>query len=141
MTDRVFLDTNVWVYAATGHDAYPEKFARARSIVANADIGVSPQIVGEFLQVVKNPKKMRIPLTEGQAAQWIDRFISLPCVTLDGEIVGAALKIRSRYGIRYWDAQLLAAAERFEAAIFYSEDLSHLQSYNSVRCENPFRAH
>jgi predicted nucleic acid-binding protein len=141
MTDRVFLDTNVWVYAATGHDVYPEKFARARSIVANSKVGISPQIVGEFLQVVQNPRKMKVPLTEAQAAEWIDRFLALPCVSLDGEIVDAALKVRRHYGIRYWDAQLLAAAERFEAKIFYSEDLSHLQFYNSVQCENPFRAH
>jgi predicted nucleic acid-binding protein len=141
MTDKVFLDTNVWVYAATGHDAYPEKFARARAIVAGANIGISPQIVGEFLQVVQNPRKMRIPLTDGQAAEWVDRFLALPCVSLDGDIVEAALKIRSHYGIKYWDSQLLAAAEKFEVTIFYSEDLSHLQSYNSVRCENPFRAH
>ena len=141
MTDRVFLDTNVWVYAATGRDAYPEKFARARAIVAGENVGISPQIVGEFLHVVQNPKKMRVPLTDAETAVWVDRFLALPCVELDRDIVDTALKICRRYGIKYWDSQIVAAAERYGAKTLFSEDLSHLQAYNSVRCENPFRAH
>jgi predicted nucleic acid-binding protein len=141
MTDRVFLDTNVWVYAATGQEAYPDKCAQARAIVASRNIGVSPQVVGEFLQAVQNPRKMRRPLTEDEAADWVARFLSLPCVELDREIVETALRIRSHYRIRYWDSQIIAAAERFGATVLFSEDLSHLQTYNSLRCENPFRTH
>jgi predicted nucleic acid-binding protein len=49
-------------------------------------------------------------------------------------------KSRFRAPVRhqYYDAALLAAAERLGASIFYSEDLSHRQTYGSVTVINPF---
>ena len=44
-----------------------------------------------------------------------------------------------RYRISFWDACVLAAAERLGAPILYTEDLNHGQSYGSVRVDNPFR--
>ena len=34
MSGKAFLDSNILIYAATGLDAYPAKFHRAREIVA-----------------------------------------------------------------------------------------------------------
>lgn len=113
MSGRVFLDSNILVYAATGREAYPEKFRRARAIVAHENIGISLQVIGEF---VNNVRKSKIR-----------------------QIVESALVLQRRYKIGYWDSQIIAAAERFDAEILYSEDLSHTQNYGAVRCENPFR--
>jgi predicted nucleic acid-binding protein len=44
-----------------------------------------------------------------------------------------------RYQISYWDGAILAAAERLNAPILYTEDLNHDQTYGSVRVVNPFR--
>jgi predicted nucleic acid-binding protein len=43
-----------------------------------------------------------------------------------------------RFGINYWDAAILAAAERLKAPIVYTEDLNHDQLYGPVRVVNPF---
>ena len=52
MSGKVFLDTNVLIYAATGREAHPPKFRRAREIVASADVGISTQVIGEFVDNV-----------------------------------------------------------------------------------------
>lgn len=49
-----------------------------------------------------------------------------------------AITISQRYRIHYWGGAILAAAERLEAEIVYTEDLNHGHSYGSVRVINPF---
>jgi predicted nucleic acid-binding protein len=141
MIGRVFLDSNIWIYAATGRDAYPEKFSRARDIVAKADIGVSPQVIGEFVHNVRKEKKMRRPLSADEASEWVERLFEFPCVEIDRNIVESAILTQRRYQLSYWDSQMIAVAERFGAEILYSEDLNHRQIYGSLRCENPFLDH
>jgi len=140
MSDRAFLDSNILIYAATGRDAYPAKFRRAREIVSRDEIGISTQVIGEFVDNVQKPKKMRRPLTPAETAIWVDRLFQLPLVEVDRQIVESALLVQQRYRLRYWDCQIVAAAERLGAEILYSEDLGHGQMYGRVRCENPFQS-
>ncbi len=62
MSGKAFLDSNILIYAATGHDAYPAKFRRAREIVSGDEIGISTQVIGEFVHNVQK-RKMRRPLS------------------------------------------------------------------------------
>ncbi len=70
----------------------------------------------------------------------MDALFQLPLVEIDRQIVETALIVQQRYQLSYWDSQIVAAAERLGADVVYSEDLSHGQTYGSVRCENPFRS-
>lgn len=138
MSAKVFLDSKVWIYAATGRDEYPAKFQRAREIVETADLGVSTQVVGEFVNAVQKLKKMRRALTPDETVKWVEQMFIFPLVEVDRQIVESALFIQRRYQIGYWDSQIIASAERFGAEVLLSEDLSHTQKYGSLRCENPF---
>ena len=69
---------------------------------------------------------------------WIERLAAFPFTVVDANIVRAGIFLSRRYQIRYYDAALLASAERLGAPVFYSEDLSHNQRYGSVRVVNPF---
>jgi predicted nucleic acid-binding protein len=140
MSGKAFLDSNILIYAATGQDAYPAKFRRAREIVSGGEIGISTQVIGEFVDNVQKPKKMNRPLTPAETAIWVDALFQLPLVEIDRQIVESALIVQQRYQLSYWDSQIVAAAERLGAEILYSEDLSHGQTYGRVRCENPFRS-
>jgi len=57
---------------------------------------------------------------------------------VDQTYVAAGLALARRYQLKYYDAALLAAADRLGAPIFYTEDLNHNQVYGSVRAVNPF---
>ena len=140
MSDRAFLDSNILIYAATGRDAYPAKFRRVRQIVSRDQIGISTQVIGEFVDNVQKPKKMRRPLTPAETAIWVDRLFQVPLVEVDRQIVENALIVQQRYRLSYWDSQIVAAAERLGADVLYTEDLNHGQIYGPVRCENPFRS-
>jgi predicted nucleic acid-binding protein len=139
MPIECFLDTNVLIYAAEAkkRDERDErKSAIARDIFANGKFGVSAQTLAEFY----NAAAIRavIPMPLAQIDEWIERLAEFPHVVVDLSLVRAGIFLSRRYGIGYYDATLLAAAERLGARVFYSEDLSHGQSYGSVRVVNPF---
>lgn len=131
-----FLDTNVLVYGATGKHDEPRKAAIARQIVATSLFGVSAQTLAEFYNVVS--RQVLKPLSLAEIDAWIERLARFPFTVVDTNIVRAGIFLSRRYRIGYFDAALLAAAERLGAPIFYSEDLSHNQVYGSVRAVNPF---
>ena len=62
-----------------------------------------------------------------------------PVAPIDDAIVRQGIAYARRYKIKYWDAALIAAAERLAAPILYTEDLNQDQLYGSVRVVNPFR--
>ena len=60
-------------------------------------------------------------------------------MTIDAGLVKRGAAISARYQISYWDGAILAAAEALGAPVLYSEDLSHGQTYGSVKVVNPFK--
>lgn len=131
-----FLDTNVLVYAAIGKFAEPAKYERAREVIAGTHFGVSGQVLAEFY--VNATKKSDLPMTSEQAYVWINNLRDRPCAVVDHDLVTSAVRHSGRYRISYWDAALIAAAERLGAPILYTEDLNHEQFYGSVQVINPF---
>jgi predicted nucleic acid-binding protein len=139
MTERTFVDTNVWVYAVDKAD--PAKQARATALLAPAagsDFVVSTQVLIEFYVVVT--RKLANPLA-GEAAQaMVDQMARLPVVPTDSQLVLAAIAGSREWGISLWDALIIRAAEVSGCHLVLSEDLANGGIYGSVRVENPFLA-
>ena len=134
-----FLDTNVLIYAATAKHDDPRKFEIAERLVGSEAFGVSGQILAEFYVNVVN--KPAVPLSEEEAEQWVDFLSQYPVAGVDDAIVRQGIAYARSFKIKYWDAAIIAAAERLKAPILYTEDLNHDQLYGSVRVVNPFRPH
>jgi predicted nucleic acid-binding protein len=139
MTERTFVDTNVWVYAVDKAD--PAKHARAIALLqpsADSDFVVSTQVLIEFYVVVT--RKLAIPLA-GEAAQaMVDEIARLPVVPTDSQLVLAAMAGSREWGISLWDALIIRAAEASGCHLVLSEDIANGGIYGSVRVENPFLA-
>jgi predicted nucleic acid-binding protein len=132
-----FLDTNILLYAVLGRADDPDKFRISRELLAEWNFGLSSQVLGEFF--VNAQRKSRRPLTASEATAFVSELMECPCAVLDQRLVSSAIKHSTRYKISYWDGAIVAAAERLEAPVIYSEDFKHGQTYGSVRVENPFR--
>lgn len=63
-----------------------------------------------------------------------------PVVEISRELVFRAVDTRMRCGVSYWDALILAAAEKARCGILHSEDLNPGQDYHGVTVVNPFDA-
>lgn len=65
---------------------------------------------------------------------------SRPVGVVDMPLMRHALQLKSRFGIAYWDAAVIAGARRLGASILVSEDLADGQDYGGVRVLDPFAA-
>ena len=139
MSDKVFLDTNILVYAYDKH--YPKKQRKAQAVlregIATESAFISSQVLGEFFVVVT--RRIKHPLSAAEAQKIIAMLGVLYAVDVDFSLVNCGIEIHARYGISYWDSLVVAAAERAGCARLLTEDLSHGQKYNGVKVENPFR--
>ena len=137
MTERVFIDTNVWVYAVDA--AEPAKRERARAAIApgnDAHITTSSQVLSEFYTVVT--RKLASPMSDELAAQMVDRLSQLPVVPVDADLVLRAIAGSRAWNISLWDALIIRAAEVAGCAVVLSGDLADGATYGSVRVSNPF---
>ena len=62
-----------------------------------------------------------------------------PILPVTEDLVFAAIEVKTRHQISYWDAAIIAAAEALGARELYSEDLNDGQDYGPVRVVNPFK--
>lgn len=138
MSAKVFLDTNVLVYAYDTADA--TRMATARGLLETAlrtDNGcLSTQVLGEFFVTVT--RKIKVPLSSAAASQIVGLLGELTVVGIDLLLVRQAIRLQADAGISYWDALILAAAARSHCAEVLTEDLNPGQVLLGVRVVNPF---
>ena len=138
MTGRTFIDTNVLVYRYDDSD--PIKQVRAQELlktgIENETAVVSAQVLGEFFTTVT--RKIQNPLSADDAQEAVDLISTLSVVALDLALVRRAISTQKRYGISYWDALIVVAAESAGCTRILSEDLNSGQAYNGVVVVNPF---
>ena len=139
MRIECFLDTNVLIYAAMGRLDEPRKFDVASALVDSKDFGLSGQVLAEFCVNAMAQQRGRTPLTETELDLWMGFLGDYPNQPVDTDLVQMGLAYSRQFRISYWDAAILAAADRLDAPVLYTEDLNHNQLYGSVRVVNPFR--
>jgi predicted nucleic acid-binding protein len=136
MTDRIFLDTNLWIYLQDGSSG--DKSQRVSDLIRdNAGIIlISTQVLGELYHVMTR-KKIASPQVAGQVVR--DLLEDFPVLDIDPPNVKKALEINLRYGYTYWDSLILATALLSNCTTVYSEDMQHNQLVESqLRIVNPF---
>jgi predicted nucleic acid-binding protein len=137
MIAKALIDTNVLLYAAAGKHDFPQKYEKAWGVLSAGEFGLSAQVLAEFyVNIVRKPS---IPFTQSEVDNWLVRLSDVPIIAIDQGIVMSAIHISRRYQISYWDGAIIAAAEKLEAKVVYSEDMNHGQSYGSVQVINPFK--
>ncbi|KQT78230.1 hypothetical protein ASG59_09650 [Methylobacterium sp. Leaf466] len=138
MTERVFVDTNVFLYARD--DRFPEKQARARhwlSVLTNRDVLViSPQILGEIHSVVLRGKVPGGLADIRDATRLLERWSR---GTTDLELLSGTWSIREETGFQWWDCVVLAAAIRAGCRYLLSEDYEHGREVRGTTILSPFQ--
>ena len=137
MRAEVFCDSNILLYAASNAPEDAAKRATARRILALPGVGFSAQVLQEFY--VNATRKQALRLSPEEAMEILSSLRGFPILPVTEELVFAAIEVKVRYQISYWDAAIVAAAEALGARELYSEDLNDGQLYGSVRVVNPFK--
>jgi predicted nucleic acid-binding protein len=138
MPDKVFLDTNVLIYA---HDADAgRRHHTARRIVEElweSRLGVvSTQVLQEFY--VNVTRKIPTPLPKSTAREVVVAYAAWEVERIAVPHVVQASELEERYQLSFWDALIVVAAQGAGAAKLLSEDLPAGRRFGGVRVENPF---
>lgn len=139
MTERVFLDTNVLVYAFDTHPASAAKRESALRLLADDALTpcISTQVLGEFFVTVT--RKLPQPLSASGAAAVIAELMHLPVVPTDAALVSAGIATAQSAQVSYWDALIIEAAVAAGCRRLLTEDLQHGGWVRGIRIGDPFR--
>jgi predicted nucleic acid-binding protein len=138
MKDKVFIDTNIFVYSAL--DDEEEKVKREKAIellkqFSDKQTIVSTQILNEFYSVLLKHNIPDKDIQDKLNTIIKDSMVSLIRV----ETIKNSWELRAKYNISFWDSLIVASALENECQILYSEDLHHSQLIESrLRILNPF---
>jgi predicted nucleic acid-binding protein len=139
MSDRFFLDTNVFV--CLFDQSAPSKAEISRKLMNVAlDSGkgvISYQVVQEFFNVARRrfPEIMR----PDQAEQFLSTVLGpLWAIQPSPALYHRALRLLDRYQLHWYDALIVAGAVEAECRILYSEDFQHGQKFEDLVVRSPF---
>jgi predicted nucleic acid-binding protein len=132
MPDKVFLDSNVLIYAVGDDDARRDV---ADSLIAAGPV-ISAQVLAETAAVLR--RKFQVP--PASVTKILQTVLDrVQCVPLNETIVLAALQVGERLGYAHYDGQIIAAALAAGCDVLYSEDLQHGQVIDGkLTIINPF---
>jgi predicted nucleic acid-binding protein len=139
MSDRFFLDTNIFVYSFDRDSA--AKARRATQLiheaVATRKGTVSYQVVQEFFNVAL--RRFAQPMTVAEAEQYLGTvFRPLLAVQSSQALYSEALRLRGTHRLSWYDALIVAAAVEGGCTVLYSEGLQSGRHFGDLRIENPF---
>jgi len=139
MNGRVFLDTNVLVYAEdTSEPAKREKARGLIRVLAHEESGVlSAQILGEFVAVTTRRfgRELGLDVAEQRVAQYRQAFEVLDTTA---DVVSEAVRGVRIAGLSFYDAQVWAVTRLNRIGIVLSEDFADGSELEGVRFANPF---
>ena len=133
-----FVDTNILVYAYDQTAGAKHESARAlMDRLWDSGEGVlSTQVLQEFHVAVT--RKIPKPMSSRRVREIIADLGTWTVATLEVPEILSASEISDRYRVNFWDGLILAAAQKEEAEILWSEDLNDGQNYGGVIVRNPF---
>jgi len=137
-SDRLFVDTNVLVYAYDQSAGIKHETARKllESLWSSENACVSIQVLKEFFVIVT--RRIKTPLPPETASQVIADLGQWRVHRPDVQDVLSAIELHRRYQTSFWDALILHSASKLNCSTVYSEDLNAGQRYYGVQVINPF---
>jgi predicted nucleic acid-binding protein len=136
MNDKIFIDTNILVYA---HDTSNRlKRKRAQEIlfkgIQEENIVISTQVICElFVTLTK-----KLGMTVANARKEVSLLNYTLIIEITYPMILESIDLHRSQKISFWDALIIVAGNTSECNILYSEDLNHGQRVNGLKIINPF---
>ena len=134
MKDKIFIDTNILLYA---YSTEKNKQEIAQSIInTNNNIYISKQVINETINILIKKFKLNIKDIINVVKELEKEFIILD---FDIQIQLNALKLKQNYNLQFYDALIVSTALENSCTILYSEDMQDkLVIEKKLKIINPF---
>ncbi|MBM3813027.1 MAG: PIN domain-containing protein [Acidimicrobiia bacterium] len=135
--DLYFVDTNVLLYSCDSSEKVKRGAAREwlEFLWENGTGRLSWQVLHEFY--VNAVRKLKTPSLAAQAT--VEAFAEWQPVETSLGLIQSAWHFTERAQLSYWDALILAAAQRAGCRYLLSEDFQEGRQAGGVKVVNPFR--
>jgi len=139
MSDRFFLDTNIFVYSFDR--SAPQKAKKAEQLIGKALTTrkgvVSYQVVQEFFNVAF--RRFSLPMQAAEAEQFLSTvFRPLLSIQSTAGLYSEALRVYANKGLSWYDSLIVSAAMQANCDLLLSEDLQHGRKFGNLQVLNPF---
>ena len=133
---KIFVDTNLFVYSIDQREPEKKEKARAilRKIIDSHQLVISTQVIKEFYVVATTKLKAEKLIVKNI----IHSFRNMEVVNNDLELIEQAIDISLISQLSFWDSLIIAAAEKANCEVVYSEDLNTGQTYRGIMVIDPF---
>lgn len=139
----IAVDTNIYVYALDGSS--PSKQSQSAALFGSmTGLAIERpllwQVACEFLAFLRRQQaKQRLDDTavELEVASLLSNH---RLIAPTSNVIPIALELTRTHSLSHWDSLLLAACVDAGIETFYSEDMSHGMTYDTVTVINPFKS-
>ena len=134
MKDKIFIDTNILLYA---YSTEKNKQEIAQNIInTNNNIYISKQVINETINILIKKFKLNIKDIINVVKELEKEFIILD---FDIQTQLNALKLKQNYNLQFYDALIVSTALKNSCTILYSEDMqAKLVIEKKLKIINPF---
>lgn len=138
MTERVFVDTNVLVYAHDLDGGVKRAIAEhlLRQLWEDETGMLSSQVLQEFYTALTGGAASPVP--RRAARDLVGAYSVWPIATLDAADLVAASDFEERYRLTFRDALIVIAARKSHATLLLSEHLQPFRPIAGLEIRNPF---
>lgn len=134
MRDKIFIDTNILLYAHDKGDRNKNAVAK-KLLVSIADNCIYPSLSIQVLQEL-HVNLLRIGMPFSDSVKVVKAYSRWNIIQNNLSIFHKALEIQKRYNLSYWDASIVAAAQASEAKEIWTEDLQDGQRFGKIIAKN-----
>ncbi|WP_194852088.1 PIN domain-containing protein [Nonlabens antarcticus] len=135
MKDRIFVDSNVFIYLIDRRDSFKTKMAVAFfKSIAESEINISTQVVKEFCQAAIK----KFQFSEAEVLSNLAVFDQILIADTPKTIIEKAISLKFKHQLSFYDSVIVASALASNCDILYSEDMQHSQKIEGLQIINPF---
>ncbi len=136
MKDKIFVDTNIWLYAFMEKESKKTEIARKIINTNTESISLSVQVLNEIcINLIKKADYLEEEIRK--LINNLQNVYDIYPITVEDSL--KASEVRSRFYISYWDSLIIASALNNRCNILYSEDMQHNQIIEGLKIINPFK--
>jgi predicted nucleic acid-binding protein len=136
MSDRVFVDTNIFVYA--DDRSARSKRVRARTVLSELIRAKRAVVSTQVMQEYYAAAIKKLGLSPERARIRVERLNRLDVVLIRPELILGAIDLCRLHALSFWDALVVRSASAAGCGRLLSENLQDGQTIDGVRIENPF---
>jgi predicted nucleic acid-binding protein len=137
MTGRVFVDTNILIYALDPADPRKRQGSAdlLRQTISNRTLTLSPQSLNEGYRVLTQRRRL---MAVEAARGYLRTLAPWATAPLDATTTERAFAVEDETGYSWWDSLMLASALLAHCRLFVTEDLQHGREVSGLRIMSPF---